>query len=185
MIDKEKDNRYDICPVCGGYKRQPSKTCKACQSQPQNRGWNYEINLELTNEPFWREFSGLFMGEGSAMIVENNSSFSVILSLGLREDDSVLIYHLRQILGGSVLRRKSKIGGYDVLMWRTTNMKHVLEISQKLLEFTSLPAKKVSDVQQVIEFCIWRLPRRGCRLLPEEREEGERRMFALRQSRNP
>lgn len=181
----EQDTRYDICPKCGGRKRTVSKTCKKCQSQSENLHSTCTIDYSLAT-PLWiAEFSGLFWGEGSAMIVRNNTSFAAILCIRLRDDDYEVIRDIQQTLGGRLLHRylhkKNPKHGNQV-EWRTTNMEHILEIGNLVLEHSAFEAKKKHDLQRVLEFCAWRLNQDRF-MTPSQREEAEKLMYSLRNSR--
>lgn len=177
--------RYDTCPNCGESKRTISKLCKVCSRKPQNRSADYKISD--FPESWFLEFRGLFMGEGSAMIIRNNRSFAPCLSLGLRDDDAQIIEDIRGRLGGRVIynpnvhRRNPKHGGQ--IKWLTTNLDHCLEICNRLLNGASISAKKLEDIERVRDFCLWRRDHVGHFYTNDDREEAERQMKALQDSR--
>lgn len=174
--------RYDTCPICGKPKRSVATTCKRCQRQSQN----LEEPKEVTQDAEWLiEFAGLFWGEGSAMIIPNNGSYSPCLCLRLRDDDHLVIEDIQQHLGGRLLHsyrhtRNSHHG--NQLEWRVTNLERCELICRLLLNFSQFHSKKRNDVEAVLSFCIWRKSC-GRYFTDEEREEANFRMVSLRQSR--
>lgn len=181
----KKDTRYDTCPICGGPKRTVAKSCKKCWRQPQNRSAPVEIDYSIATPEWLAEFAGLFWGEGSAMIVRNNTSYSPHLCICLRDDDAPMIKRIQEVLGGRILHsylNKKNPNNGDMIEWRTTNLSHIVTIGQLLLQNSSFQAKKVNDLNQVIDFCTWRASC-GRWFTDEERAEAERRFQHLRNSR--
>lgn len=173
--------KYDTCPLCGKPKRSVAATCKYCQRQSQNR-----VDFQITQDREWlTEFAGLFWGEGSAMIIRNNTSYSPALVLRLRDDDHLVIEDIQRHLGGRILhsyRNKTNPKHGNQIEWRTTNLEHCEIICRLLLDNSTLLAKKKNDVEAVLDFCRWRKTT-GRYLTDEDREEAEFRMNALRESR--
>lgn len=182
-MQKQDDTRYDTCPKCGGRKRKVSKTCKLCQRLDHNGNARYVVDWDLVTDAWLSEFCGFFAGEGYAGIIRNNSSFSAILALRLRDDDVAAVFDIQEKLGGRLLysKRKSEHHG-DQVEWRTTNLSHAIEICELILERSVLPNKKLKDIEQVLDFARWRLSI-GYHFSDEERQEAQRRLDKLRQSR--
>lgn len=189
-LDKSTDTRYDICPECGEIKRVVAKTCKQCRyvgAKKVSVEVLKSVRRDLITPEWISEFRGLFWGEGSAMIVPNNNSYSTIISLGLRSDDKAVLVDIYEKLGGSVVEhstahRRNPLHGTQ-LQWRVTSIPHVLEICRLLLASPLIPAKKVGDVRLVMSFCEWRIARYTCPITPEERQEMKRRHEELTASR--
>lgn len=182
--------RYDECPICGNRKRTVSKTCQKCRFHLNDRPGQAPDPGHIPGKPseeWLQEFRGLFWGEGSAMIVPNNRSYSVILALNLRIDDLELVQDIQLKLGGflvwSASAARQNPNASPQAQWRVSRLTHVLEICELLLENSVLSAKKKQDVELVLGFCKWRLPRLGSPLTEEERIEMKRRCDELRASR--
>lgn len=150
--------RHDVCPICGGPKRSVSARCNNCRRQSQNENLEYHINWKLATPVWLSEFRGLFWGEGYAGIVRNNTSFSPVLALRLRDDDGDLIRDIQSKLGGRYLISQTSLknpNAGDSLEWRTTDLDHCIELCHMLLD-SVLPAKKYRDTEAVLDFCTWR-----------------------------
>jgi hypothetical protein len=178
---KAKPDNY-ICPICGGKKSFVSATCRGCRDKTH---FDYEIDIWEVDREWFIGFTGLFMGEGAAMIIRNNDSYGVALAIRLRDDDAKAIRDIHDNLGGRLLyshRRKKNRKHGNQYEWRTTNLNHVKELCKRMLELCTIPAKKLDDIEHVLSFCEWR------ESIPyywtdETRAEAEDRLAALRKTR--
>lgn len=170
------------CPVCGGPMLITSKTCVKCQTDNNRRKQSFAIDRSRLTDAWLSEFCGLFFGEGSAMIVRNNRSFSVWLLLRLRDDDEPMVQEIIDILGGRTFRRPPAGTHGGQIEWQTDHREHVAEICELILSHSVLPAKKRRDIEQVLDFCRWR-DGQPLHFSEEVRQEAERRYQALRDSR--
>lgn len=175
---------YDTCPNCGGIKTKVSSVCKSCQRQDQNIDARYDIDLSTIHPAWISEFRGLFYGEGSAMIIMNNGSYSPCLAIRLRDDDGEVIRDIQRVLGGRYLKSNRnavnpKHGSQ--FEWRTTNLHHCKQICELLIEGL-LPARKKQDIHLVLDFCTWRI-NSPVHFSDEAREEAKRRFHQLREIR--
>jgi len=105
------------------------------------------------------------MGEGSVSIRENhinsNKTLFASLAIALREDDRHILDFLQEYFGGSC--------GLDIhgtnpqVRWVVQKNKDIEVILTRMLETCILPAKKLQDIQIVLNFLSWRnsLPFRG------------------------
>jgi hypothetical protein len=182
--------RYDLCPICGNRKRSVSQTCRKCRYQLNDRPLQMPdtgIHHDLLSPGWLAEFRGLFWGEGSAMIVPNQSSYSAILALNLRADDISAMQDIQARLGGflvwSALGVNLRPHTHPQVQWRATRLDHVREICQLLLADIQLSTKKTEDVRQVLAFCDFRLPNRYRPIVSEDREKMREMFERLRQSR--
>jgi len=183
--------KYDLCPFCGGKKRDVSASCQKCRFRLNDRPDQVpdpKCVPERPSETWLSEFRGLFWGEGSAMIIPNNHSYSVLLALNLRIDDLELVQDLQAKLGGflvwSASAARQNPNASPQVQWRVSRLTHVLEICELLLEGSVLAAKKRQDVDQVLDFCSWRLPDLGSPLSKEQKAEMKQRCDTLRISRS-
>lgn len=178
--------RYDTCPNCGRQKRGVAALCKSCTRKPENEKASYDPERVAAIDSGWfREFCGLFFGEGAAMIIRNNSSFAPCLCFRLRDDDAAIVLEVQRQLGGRVLHsykhdRDPSRG--DQIEWRTTNLAHVKAITYRMLNESALPAKKLADIRAVYEFCLWR-ESAPLYLGDTNKQEAERQMRALQEGR--
>lgn len=171
------------CPGCGKPMVIGSQTCKLCQRQPQNVGIGGEDLLSV--DPLWlAEFRGLFYGEGTAMIIRNNSSYAPCIAIRLRDDDADMITQIHHKIGGRLLKsNRSRVNEKhgDQLEWRVTDMNRCRLICETLLTGL-LPAKKKRDIELVRDFCDWRSGT-SYYFTEDERQEAERRFLEIREVR--
>lgn len=107
-------------------------------------------------------FTGLFMGEGSAMIVrrkQKNKNQTVWfyrpeLGMRVRADDADMLYWIKARYGGLVMPRLlvSPTSGNPMSMWQQTGYKNVPTICATMLA-TGFPGKKMREVQLLLDFC--------------------------------
>jgi hypothetical protein len=164
--------KYDTCPSCGGPKRSVSKFCNKCRYIETR--YSAAEPTAIPSPDWLREFAGLFWGEGSAFIAPNNGSYSAYISLGLRADNLPVLEEIQRYLGGTIIKSNyaMKVNPHasPAYQWRITGLKRVAHVAQLLLEHSSFPAKKRQEVEQVLAFCQWRLPRISKLMSSEERE---------------
>ena len=152
-----------VCPKCGGKKSRKSKTCSAChdrsENRSHNRGWVEPDVSYLDKIPvsFWKEFVGLFCGEGTATLTRTNAgTIAARLSIHMRADDDLLLERIREVLGGA-LRHDQYATRNTMIKWQISQIHHVKRICELMLAHAELPYKKLFDIAHVLKFCEWRL----------------------------
>jgi hypothetical protein len=110
-------------------------------------------------ENVWHQFVGLFMGEGSVSIRENHlkegfPTLYVSLAIALREDDRHVLDFLQEYLGGNL--GIDNHGKNPQVRWVLQKTKDIEIVAIHLLETCILPAKKLQDLQVILDFISWR-----------------------------
>lgn len=164
----------DTCPICGGPKTKVSKTCKGCQYKKAKekhapRRFQTPADLSTITDDWWLAFVGFFMGEGGAGLYSTNGSLPrVCLTISLRADDAALIEDIASKLGGNVYEEKPE-GRNPLAKWSVTSHRLVDPIVRKMLDYCLLPAKKIDDLNLIVEYLDWRKSKPH-HLSPEDRK---------------
>lgn len=163
-----------ICPDCGGPKQVKATRCRDCKDKmgveayPRHAtfkpGNDYGrlVNYDLLTDAWLYWFCGFFMGEGSASIRQakhkdsSGITYTAGLNLTARYDDLAVLQDIQQKLGGSLSYNKPKKGNPEI-RWNTTRFDNVKAICELLIKYNVGVAKKVQDVQIVLDYCNWRL----------------------------
>ena len=161
------------CPKCGSPMDKRSIHCRGCFSSGKPRIYKAPKiphakkpranlptpNWELLQEnPNWiYQFVGIFHGEGSVSIHRTNqNTYIARLMFGLRQDDKAVMDSILIMLGGKVIYDPARGNSKPMLRWEFSKQSEILNILYLIRDFTLLPAKKLRDVNLVIEFCEWR-----------------------------
>jgi hypothetical protein len=76
-------------------------------------------------------------------------------------DDAPLIYDLQSKLGGTVVKdynagkRQTQLSRKPTIRWSTNQASLVKSICEAILSHCPIPAKKLDDVQNVLDFLNW------------------------------
>ena len=129
------------------------------------------------------EFRGLFLGEGYISIVRIKRypkgkivfNYRPQLSLSQRLDNRQMIDWIKNRYGGHIWiakNIKSRFVGINMsqaAFWTTTNSHEALKIC-KILEKSSIPSKKLTDVKLVKRYCEWKVKMAKRKNTPKEKQ---------------
>lgn len=117
------------------------------------------VDFSHVSEAWWSEFRGFFYGEGSVSLRGSKGKAAIALSILLRGDDSEVLVHIHEVLGGTLRLNQINIGVRNPNPYSQWVMSKLSACEAILLhlEVGLLPAKKRRDISLALEFCSWRL----------------------------
>jgi hypothetical protein len=143
---------YFLCTVCcTSYTKSKLRVCRACST----------FDVAAIDEAWYREFTGLFFGEGNIDIchkVNRGRDCTYIrLVICLRSDDEPLLRNVQAHLGGTISRRsKARTTSHPQTSWTLSRAGTVYHVLLRMQQSALLPARKLVDVEIGLAWCRWR-----------------------------